>query len=550
MERLVIGAAIGLSLLSCGARTHAERLPSSILGAQAVPPNADTIVVEGQKGDFGWREVTTKHFVIYGNMAEDKIRAFADRMERYDGAIRQIVGAKESLPVTIYVVSSIEEVQRLAGRQNVGGFYVPNAQGPYLVAPLSAQGNNVVRDVARTILLHEYAHHLTLSNTDEFYPGWVTEGLAEFFSTANFDKNGAVTLGAPNTMRIYDIGDMNRWSVEQLLSSDSRKIPNNQRIERYTRGWLLCHYLLVSGKRNGQLASYIKKINAGAAPLVAGREVFGDLNTLNSEIERYVRQAKLPGLTFVPDGVKNGVQMTVRSMSASQAKMMPMRLRSAIGVDEESAPKVAAQGRAVAAQYPNDPWVQRAMAEMAYDAKQYDEANVAADRALAVQSDNLMAMVYKGRALAQQAKLRNDRELWKQARRWFVKANKQEPNHALPFVLYYDSFAAAGEVAPEASLNGLLRATMIVPQDPSINMRIGYALIQKGDLQWARKALAPVGFNPERGEENAAKKVIMAIDENKPVAEILALAKKEKLDKVNDFTDPKELKDEEKDKEK
>ena len=515
-----------------------------------VPVNAQMVSVNGalasavqvtkesdSKADFGWREITTKHFVIYSDVAEDKARSFAERMERFDGAIRQIVGAQESIPVTIYLVSDIEEVQRLAGRKNIGGFYSGAAQGPYLVAPLKAYENNTIRDTARTILFHEYGHHMTLGNSSEFYPGWVTEGLAEFFSTADFGADGSVTLGAPNTMRTYDIGGMNRWNVEQLLTSDSREIPSNQRIERYTRGWLLCHYLLVSGKRNGQLSAYVKKINEGADALTAGKEVFGDLKQLNVEIERYVKQSTLPGLTFIPDSVKGGIPLTVRRLTEGQAKIMPARLRSAIGVNEETAPKVAAQGAAIAAQYPNDPFVQRAMAEMAYDTKQYDQAIAAADRALAAEPNNLMAVVYKGRSLAKVAQKEKDAAKWKQARGQFVKANKLDPNHALPFVLYYDSFAASGETPPEAAFTGLLRAKMIVPQDDSINLRIGYALIQKGDLAWARKALAPVGFNPERGEKNPAKMLILAIDEGKTTQEIQELAKKVKLNEVNEFTE-------------
>jgi len=503
------------------------------------------ITVTGDRRDFGWREVTTKHFVIYGDMPDLEIRAFADRIERFDGAMRQIVGSANTTPVTIYVVSDIGEVQKLAGRRGVGGFYQPTAQGPYIVAPLSVTGNNVVREIAKTIMFHEYAHHMTLSTTDEYYPGWVTEGFAEFFSTANINKDGSVTLGANPSLRMYSIGNMNRWTIEELLTSDTRKIPKNEAEERYTRGWLLCHYLLLSGKRNGQLPAYVKLINQGVAPLEAGKKVFGDLKKLNSEIESYVRASKLPGMTFIPDALKNGVEMTVRPLREGEAKIMPYRLRSAIGVTPETAPKVAEDGRRVAALYPNDAWVQRAVAEMEYDADKLNEAEAAADRALAVDPENLMAMAYKGRVYAKRAKKENKPELWKEARRWFVKANRLNPDHALPFVLYYDSFVAADVPVPEAAMTGLLRAIVLVPQDPSINMRIGYARIVEGDLKGARAVLAPVGFNPENGEENAAKQIIAAIDEGQSSSAVLDIAKKEKVDKINDFSSPEELKKDE-----
>jgi tetratricopeptide (TPR) repeat protein len=182
---------------------------------------------------------------------------------------------------------------------------------------------------------------------------------------------------------------------------------------------------------------------------------------------------------------------------------------------------------------------------MEYDADRLDGAEAAADRALAVDPANLMAMAYKGRVYAKRAKKEAKPELWKEARRWFVKANKLNPDHALPFVLYYDSFIASGVPAPEAAMTGLLRAIVLVPQDASLNMRIGYARIVQGDLKGARSVLAPVGFNPENGEDNAAKKLIAAIDEGQSAQAVLAIAKKEKVDKINDFSTPEELKKDE-----
>lgn len=266
------------------------------------------------------------------------------------------------------------------------------------------------------------------------------------------------------------------------------------------------------------------------------------MKKLNSEIESYVRRSTLPGMTFIPDALKNGVEMTVRPLREGEAKIMPSRLRSAIGVTPETAPKVAEEGRRIAALYPNDAAVQRAVAEMEYDADNLAQAEIAADRALAADPENLMAMAYKGRVYAKRAKKEAKPELWKDARRWFVKANKLNPDHALPFVLYYDSFIAAGVSAPESAMTGLLRAIVLVPQDPSINMRIGYARIVQGDLKGARSVLAPVGFNPENGEDNPAKKLIAAIDEGQSAQAILAIAKKEKVDKISDFSTQEELK--------
>ncbi|MBK8630342.1 MAG: DUF1570 domain-containing protein [Sphingomonadales bacterium] len=495
-----------------------------------------------------WLEATTKHFVIYGDMSEAKLRQFADNMERFDGAMRQIVKTDETKPVTVYVVEDMGEVQKLAGRRNVGGFYQPSAQGNYMVIPLKAQGNNVVRNVARHVYFHEYAHHMTLSTSGSFYPGWVTEGMAEFFGTADINEDGSVTLGAAPSMRTYTIGNANRWTVEQLLTSDTRKLKPDETEQRYSRGWLMVHYLMLGGKRNGQLAQYVSLINKTVPPLEAGKKVFGDLKGLNKEIDRYVRSATLPGLTFTPDALKAGIDIKVRPVSPGMDRMMPTRIRSAIGVTKETAPKVAEAGRHAATGFENDVWVQRSLAEMEYDANNLDAAEAAADRALAVEPANIMAMLYKGRAYARRALESKSAADWKTAQSWFLKANKADPDHAMPFLLYYDTFTARGITPSDGALTGLLRAIVLVPQDQQINFRIGYAYVLRGDLKAARATFAPVAFNAENGDDNKARKLVDAIDAGKDAAAVQALAKELELDKINDFIPPEDKKDKDKDK--
>lgn len=485
-----------------------------------------------------WTEAKTKHFLIYGDMSEAKLRQFADQMERFDAATRQILKATETKPVTIYVVEDIGSVEKLIGRRGVGGFYRPSVHGSFMVIPLKVQGNNTVTNIGRNIYLHEYAHHMTLSTTGSFYPGWVTEGLAEFFGTATFGDDGSLTFGLAPTMRTYTIGNANRWTVEELLTSDIRKLKDGESEQRYSRGWSMVHYLLLGGKRNGQFQKYVDLINKTVPPLEAGKQAFGDLKKLNQELDRYVRSATLPGMTFIPDALKGGIDIQTRALPESMQKMLPVRIRSANGVTLETAPKVAAMGRPIAASYPDDVWVQRAQAEMEYDAGNLDAAEAAVDRVLAKDPAHVDAMLYKGRVIARRALLSNAADDWKKAQQWFLKANRTDPDNALAFVLYYDTFSARGIKPSDGALTGLMRALALVPQDDALVSRIGYAYILRGELKAARATLAPVAFNAENGEDNKPRKLIEAIDAGKDAAAILALAKEHKMDKTNDLLPP------------
>ncbi|APX65333.1 hypothetical protein V3I01_02160 [Sphingomonas sp. gentR] len=77
-----------------------------------------------------WREARAKHFILYGNMSEEAIRAMATRLEQFDGALRYLYGkpeidGQESNPVTVYVLPTVSAVRRLYGKggDHIAGFY-------------------------------------------------------------------------------------------------------------------------------------------------------------------------------------------------------------------------------------------------------------------------------------------------------------------------------------------------------------------------------------------------------------------------------------------
>src|SRR5690606_24058713 len=138
------------------------------------------------------------------------------------------------------------------------------------------------------------------------------------------------------------------------------------------------------------------------------------------------------------------------------------------------------------------------------DAKNYDAAAAAADRVLAMDPQSLFAMEYKGRVAMQRALAAQEPALAKEARRWFLKANRVDPDHALPFMLYYDSFGAMGQTPPSDAVTGLYRAVTLVPQDTTLRIRAAVALLREGDVESARRIIAPAAFAAESLGENSA----------------------------------------------
>lgn len=486
-----------------------------------------------------WREATSPHFTVVGDMSESDLRERTLQLERYDATLRYLLGAKETVRVTVYVLDGLGAVQQAAGgrMRTLAGFYRADAQGANAVVP--ERLNFYVEDFnPRVILFHEYAHHMLLSNTEAFMPGWAQEGLAEMFATAKLNADGSVTIGDKNDSRGSTMFGAHRWSVQRMLESDFDPPTRDEVGEKYARGWAMVHYLWMSGERRGQYLEFITELNRTVDPVASGRKVFGDLDRLERELNHYVNVHRFNLSTFSAAQLAAPSEVAIRALSPGEADMLPYRLVSTLGVTQQTAGPLAERARPVAARYPDNARVQTWLAEMEYDAKNYDAASAAADRALAAEPDNLFAMVYKGRvAMSRAVAAGNDPALVQEARSWFRRANRANPNHALPFVLNYDSFGAVGEVPPANAVTGLYRAAVLVPQDSFVRMRAAVALLREGQVGRARSVLAPAAFAAEGAGENNALKLIKEMATTTDPATLLARAVELKLD-VNEFTAP------------
>ncbi len=494
-----------------------------------------------------WLEVKSPHFTVYGNMAEGDLRERTLRLEKFDALLRTIFSAPDREPVSMYFVSGPSDVQGLMGDNSgmVQGFYNASAQRAYAVMPVTF--TRYIKDFTpQTVLFHEYTHHMLLTNIDQFMPGWAQEGLAEMFATAKLEKDGGVSFGYKNDSRGEAMLGMQRWTVQRMLDSDVHPPKDREEsIEKYSRGWALCHYLWLSGKRPGQYAKFLAELNKGGDPVGVGERVFGDLGKLNKELDSYILQHNFKFSTFSAEQLKAPTSVTVRKLSAGEAAIMPFRIRSSVGVSQRTALPLAVKARPVAGQYPNDVGVQETMAEIEHDAKDYAASNAAADRALAVQPSNVFALAYKGRVAARNAVASGKPEDWKEARRWIIKANRANPEHALPLMLYYDSFIAANETPNDAAVNGLFKSMTLVPQDDGLRIRAALELIRLDDIAKARSVIAPAAFQAEGVGESPSLKLVVEIDKGAKKEALLAKIKELKLDKINDFIDPpkKEPKD-------
>lgn len=453
-----------------------------------------------------WLEAKNSHFTIYGNSTQSQMQAFADQLERFDSALRLILKLPPPEPdspnrVTLYMVGTIEEVERRAGRSGVAGYYRATADGPIAVVPQRSDD----RAFTTQVLFHEYVHHLTLGNTSSVYPGWAAEGIAEFFGTSTISNKGAVTIGVPNNARAYSILSASPMTASTLLADAPVKGEELQD-QKYARAWLLTHYLILSGKRRNQLVQYLALLNEGVSQPEAATKAFGDVDALNKELNTY-RFGSISGRILSPE-MLHPEAVTIRQMTTAESAIMPYRLRSATGVNRKQALALVEPARKAASAFPGDAFVWRSLAEIEFDAGNTDAADAACDKALALDPANYGALMYKGYVRARRAAEAKAPAKWAEARPWFLKANRASPSAAAPFVSYYDSFVGSGQKPTKNAVDGLLRAAYLVPQDKAILWRAATAEINQGDIALAKHLLRPLAYDPHGRADNPARTLL------------------------------------------
>lgn len=92
-----------------------------------------------------WNEAKTKHFIIYSEQSPKALHAFAERLERFDAAVRLIrrmpdPELTDGGKVTIYVLPTLAALQKLHSDRssNVYGFYIPRASGSSPLSPTAS----------------------------------------------------------------------------------------------------------------------------------------------------------------------------------------------------------------------------------------------------------------------------------------------------------------------------------------------------------------------------------------------------------------------------
>jgi tetratricopeptide (TPR) repeat protein len=294
-----------------------------------------------------WKRLQSENFLVVGNASEGMLREAVTRLEGFRQALlSQFPRLQLTSPVPTIVVVFKDDTSfsRFKPRDDRGrraeavvGYFSTWPDVNYIALGVPYDG-----EIAFEVVFHEYTHYLMYRNVRRV-PMWLSEGLAEFYSTVEVDaRQGRTIIGRPPDERVWAITELTPLPLEKMLSSEgTAKIFENpvQVAMFYAQSWAFVHYINhgEQGKRRGQISTYLRSIEAGRSTADAFVEAFGvGFQEMQRELEGYMRKRVFPAFTLkhAEGGLK--VSGSVEPMLERDALQLQGDLLVRIGAEDDA----------------------------------------------------------------------------------------------------------------------------------------------------------------------------------------------------------------------
>jgi hypothetical protein len=254
------------------------RYPLAAAGVLALTLTASAPVA----GAPSWSVARSPHFEVFATGSPARAASALAMFEDARAFFASYLSVPESAgpAMRVLVFSGDKEFAPYRANESGAAFYQPGHGHDYIV----------MKDFdadAFHIVAHEYAHAaLGLKGID--LPPWLSEGLAEFFSSVEL-IGGKAKLGAAAAGRTAALRPAALMTVPELLAATRNSAAYNAADHAglfYAESWALTHMLLVDARYKDGAPRLIALAQSGVASEEAIKEVYG--KTI-ADVERDLR---------------------------------------------------------------------------------------------------------------------------------------------------------------------------------------------------------------------------------------------------------------------
>jgi tetratricopeptide (TPR) repeat protein len=431
-----------------------------------------------------WRQVGSADFIVAGNAPSGELKRILSELTRFSDTFRRMFpNAVVTSPVPTWVVvfRDFEAFKRFqprdatGRRQNAGGYFSRDADANLIVLP-AYRGDDSLQTI-----FHEYTHYLVSRNVRAAVPGWLNEGLADFYSTFRGDYRGRTLIGGIQQDRVRVLRSMTFVPLRQIVSP--RDLEAMWRWEKqigmfYAESWALVHYITVDRKNPtpNPLGTYIASFARTGSHDTAFMEAFGtDVDGMDRELRQYVRRVSLQAMAFDLQADKQAAD-EARPMTEADVDALQGRLLMHVGALDDAERELAV----VVKQQPAHTGAQIALARLRLTQDREDEAVASLQQVVASEPAHGAAHYYLGTALER---------AWRheEAVRAFEKAIGLMPGNPAPWSGLNSATLALGRDAQAAAA---LLSALQAEWSPSVYWTQGLHALRLGRDDVAAESIA------------------------------------------------------------
>lgn len=454
-----------------------------------------------------WKRAESDHFIVYSNQSDNLIRRYVAMLEDFDGVLRLLHGktdAETPRKLPFYLVSNTQEMRRVLpdAPEEIRGIYLTPLEDIFVVA-IRADDGRYDRNNGDDVVLHEYTHHFVAQYFPAGYPGWLQEGLAEYFMTVDLQPD-KVLIGDFNRGRGYALLNTKWVPVADLLSKSPHQVPEGDRGVFYAQSWLLTHYVWSDKDRRALISDYLDTVRAGSNPMAAWGAVYGqDEKTLEKTLLAYMN--KLSGLEL-KRAPPPPPKITFSRMPAGADDLILEVQQLKLDIPPAKGPDFLAKMRKVAAKRSAEFYSRRVLARAECDLGDRKTCEEMLRRLLAERPQDLETLQILAasrlstarQAIREKASRDQVQAIYADAASYLGRIHKIDPNDYMALFGYAQT-KSFDSVPSENTLNVISRAAEIAPQASMIRMTAARLFIQAKEYEAACEMMAPVAGNPHGG---------------------------------------------------
>jgi tetratricopeptide (TPR) repeat protein len=244
-----------------------------------------TVLSSAQGADPKWIRMPSGDFEIYSSAGEGDTRRVLQYFERVHSFFDQGTGgpSQKREPVRVIVFGSAKEYEQYRLNAIAIAYYTHIAERDYIVL-------GSVNDNAFPIAVHEYVH-LVAQNVGLKLPPWLSEGMAEVYSTLR-TTGEKVIVGTPILARMQALSREKWVPLSIILAADHDSAYYNEKSKAgslYNEGWALAHMLELSPSYSPSFRQFLGELQKGTPSQKALEGVYAKpLEAIEKDLQVYL----------------------------------------------------------------------------------------------------------------------------------------------------------------------------------------------------------------------------------------------------------------------